>query len=272
MDDKIKEILDEIKNSKTELKNCIEASEANILLKIEDLKFRVNQLEEENLYLKTKIEKLERKDRENNIIVFGWSAPNENVTLDFISTELKNLVGVEVEKKDINNFYCLGKKANRPVKIEFISRLKKTEVIRNCKKLKGSSFAIANDLTEQQRSEYQELRKYLIQEKHNNRDCYIRGNKLIIDNKEYTLQDLQESEHHAVKSSSTPATPTQPLILHEQEDIEKRIQLQLPKNLKDILTTNQLYDTPKPVGTSRKEVKPEKNITRLRSNSQRVAK
>lgn len=52
---------------KAEFKSIIEASEARILLKIEDVKQRVSILEKENTNLKNKIESLERANRKNNI-------------------------------------------------------------------------------------------------------------------------------------------------------------------------------------------------------------
>lgn len=127
---------EKINNVKIELKNIIQASEANILLEFEDLKFRFRQLETENEHLKDSIEQLKRKSRKNNIILFGWTASNGDINSDFICTELNRLLGVEVHGIDINDFFCLGNKSGRPVKVEFVSYLRKIDIIKNTKNLK----------------------------------------------------------------------------------------------------------------------------------------
>lgn len=268
MDDKtVQNILEKIENSKTEIKSSIQASESNILLELENLKFKIRTLERENVSLRDKVDRLERKSNENNIVVFGWTEPNDDITSDFICNELNNLLGVEIGRSDINNFYCLGKKSNRPVKIEFVSYLKKIGVIRHCKKLRGSGIAIRDDLTEQQRNEYRVLRGYLIEQREKGETCHIRGNKLVVNNKEYTLHDLEEARKHPTvrRTNSNPATPTQSLI-HNPEEV--RTQAQPPENIEEISVLDRLQSTPVAENTARKIVKPER-VTRLRLNVQR---
>lgn len=54
---KFKDILNEIINSKKELKNAIHASEARLLLKVELIQSKVTELQKENQLLKEEIEK-----------------------------------------------------------------------------------------------------------------------------------------------------------------------------------------------------------------------
>lgn len=147
-------ILEELKKNRQELRSLIEAVEVRITLKIEDLNRRINTLEFKNAENTDRIERLERKSRENNIIIFGLESKPENISTDFIKCEIKKLVDVNITEGDLNNFYPLGKAKNPPIKIEFTSFLKKTEVLKNAKNLKGTRVSMVRDLTFKQRQEY----------------------------------------------------------------------------------------------------------------------
>ncbi|KAG5873384.1 hypothetical protein JTB14_022956 [Gonioctena quinquepunctata] len=60
LDKAIQIIREEILDSRTEIKNCTVASEARLLLKIEDLKNTVENLERENSEIKGELEYLKR--------------------------------------------------------------------------------------------------------------------------------------------------------------------------------------------------------------------
>ncbi|CAH1109119.1 unnamed protein product [Psylliodes chrysocephalus] len=138
-------IFEEIKSGKSDLINVIDASETRLLLKIEEKNQKVKELEEENQYLKGKLEKLERENKANNIIIYG--APKTILTVDALKIEINNLVGVNLDTQE--------------------------------------------------------------------KECYIQGNKLVVDNKKYSLEELQvlDVEEAEVSSiQSAPSTPT-PSIL-----------------------------------------------------------
>lgn len=114
---------------------------------------------------------------------------------------------------DINNLYPLGKAKDCPVKIEFVSYLKKAAIFNNIQKLKGSNISIANDLTPKQREENKILRKHLYLAKQNESNvCYIKKNKLHVNNLIYApneLQNFEENEFtYQIKPNSAPETPT----------------------------------------------------------------
>ncbi|KAK9878334.1 hypothetical protein WA026_021349 [Henosepilachna vigintioctopunctata] len=98
----LQKILNEVTASKNGLKTYIVTSEAKLLLK----------------------ESLTKK----NIIIFGLEKPFE-VTPAFICEEIRRLLQVELKESDISDLYQLGKKNNCPIKVEFISYLKKKENI-----------------------------------------------------------------------------------------------------------------------------------------------
>lgn len=118
------------------------------------------------------------------------------------------LVGVNLTSKYIGDIYPLGKSENCPIKVEFISNLKKSSVLLNCGKLKGRNISISQDLTPQQRREGKILRKHLLlfREEGKHRDCFIRGNELIVDGTPYEVKDLKEKEDQEGGSSRKPAS------------------------------------------------------------------
>ncbi|KAG5874173.1 hypothetical protein JTB14_011793 [Gonioctena quinquepunctata] len=182
-----KRIIEEIQQNRVELKNAIEASEARIQLRIEESNERIRQLETENSILKLEIEKLERQQKKGNI-----------------------------------DIYSLGSSKNSPVKVEFASNITKKQVFANCKKLKGTGISISQDLTTRQREELAVLKRHLQSHKQNkNENAYIKGNKLVVNKIEYTVQqllDFEGGEDEGTKSRSVPSTPTQPLLRELDEE------------------------------------------------------
>lgn len=128
---------------------------------------------------------------------------------------------------DLNNFYPLGKTENCPVKIEFLSYLKKASIFKNIQKLKGTKIAIANDLTPKQREENQILRKHLYLAKQNEDNiCFIRKTRLHVNNRVYTPEELENcveiEDTYQVKPNSAPETLTIPTC-DFSEKIKKQI-------------------------------------------------
>lgn len=246
-----KQIIDEIQRTRSDLKNAIDASEARIQLKIEESYERIRKLEAENSFLKEKVERLERQQISNNIIIFGLNKERNEVSFDLLRDELKSLLQIEISIDQIKNISCLGFQKNCPVKVEFLSSLTKKYLLANCKKLKGTGISIAHDLTVQQRKELVVLKRHLQTHRQNKCNSFIKGNKLVVDGVQYTVDQLlqieQEKEYSKRgKTSSVPSTPTQPLIREiAEEEIEKFTQPAETGNKTTVDTT------PKATGSSK---------------------
>lgn len=210
LDKAIKIIREEILNSRTEIKNCIVASEARLLLKIEDLKNSVANLERENSELKEELEHLKRAQNKKNIVVFGLKKKREEVVAEILCEDFRGLLGVNLHTSDFVDVYPLGKSDNCPIKIEFVSNIKKREVLKHCSRLKGTNISIAHDLTPTQRSENKILRKHLFLAKQEGsyKEYYIRRNKLIVDGVSYGVEDLEKDTTPVNQPNSAPSTPT----------------------------------------------------------------
>lgn len=160
---------------------------------IEDVTHKLKKTEEKLLKLENRSIFLERKIRKNNIVIFGIEV-RENL-LDNTLAKVNELLGTNLVKPDINNIYTLGKKPGSPVIIEFISFLKKAEIFQNREKLrglKGTNISIANDLCEEDRRNEKILRKHLKEAIQKNIPAKLKGYKLEIDGKLYSVSDLED--------------------------------------------------------------------------------
>ncbi|KAG5867040.1 hypothetical protein JTB14_008339 [Gonioctena quinquepunctata] len=212
MESAIKNLREEVIKNRTEIKSSIEARETRLLLEIEEMKQKVNNLETENQILTNKVEILEMNSEKNNILIFGLES-SEDISATSVTKKLKTLLDVNVNEADLNNLYRLNKSEKPPVKIEFICHLKKTEILKQTKKLKGTGIAISHDLTFKQRREQKILKTFLNRARENPADqSYIKGNKLYVNSKAYTVEELQEISYSEERSEdrntySAPATP-----------------------------------------------------------------
>lgn len=211
-------VLEEVRRMTRELKSFIEAVETRISNKVEEISKRITSLEKENLLVLDKLEELDRKGRENSVIIFGLKHPKQIIPIDFITGELKKVVGVDVKDTDLNNYYPLGKTDSCPIKVDFVSFLKKSQVLRQSKLLKGTTVTIANDMTVKQRLESSVLRKHLqIAKQDQNSNCFIKKNRLHVNDQVYTVEQLEipsdtveELEVASAPGTSVASTATIP--------------------------------------------------------------
>ncbi|KAG5880298.1 hypothetical protein JTB14_020044 [Gonioctena quinquepunctata] len=131
LDEAIQIIRKEILDSRTDMKNCIVASVARLLLKIEDSKNSVANLERENSEIKEESEYLKRAQNKKNIVVFGLKKKREEVVAEISCEDLRDLLGVKLDTRDFVDVYPLDKLDVCPIRIEFVSNIKK----RSSKKL-----------------------------------------------------------------------------------------------------------------------------------------
>lgn len=105
-----------------ELKSEIQSATQNLTEKIERANEEIKKLKLKNLLL-------ERKNRKNNIVIFGLETNNDNLLMHTIST-LNELLGTNIRENDINNLYKLKNVGKPPVIVEFVTYLKKIYAVR----------------------------------------------------------------------------------------------------------------------------------------------
>ncbi|CAH1100586.1 unnamed protein product [Psylliodes chrysocephalus] len=178
-----------MESNKTELKNALSSCERRLQSSIELESKTVRDLQEDNFKLKNKVEQLEITLKRNNLIIFGLKTPNNTIIINFIIDIINKLFDISLMYSDIANLYSVGKDLNAHVIIEFCSFLKKRSIFLNFNKLKNRGVFVANDLTELQRAQYKQLKEYVLKYKEEGKHCFIRGNKLILENISYSLDD-----------------------------------------------------------------------------------
>ena len=112
--------------------------------------------------------------------------------------------------------YKLGKLDNSPIAVEFISYRKTKLVLENAKKLKGKNISITKDLCTSDRADNKKLATHMKEAKKKGLISYIMGNKLVIGEGIYTMDqlrdignstDYQGCEKNRQEADSGPSTP-----------------------------------------------------------------
>ncbi|KAG5873479.1 hypothetical protein JTB14_032531 [Gonioctena quinquepunctata] len=168
----IRSLREEVSRNRKEIKSAIEATETRLLMKVEELKEKVNHLEEENETSKSKVETSERYSKKNNIIIFGLN--NRENTANTLSEKLNTLLEIDVRVPDFNNIYHLNNTEKPPVKVEFLSILR----------------TYSNKAREKPADRF-----------------YIEGNEPYVNDRAY-LKELEEMNHLEKRNAnSAPPTP-----------------------------------------------------------------
>lgn len=256
-----------ILDSKSELRNVIEAFETRLLLSQQELKNKVLELEQENECLKSRVEILERNSKKNNIIIHGLQTSTLSST-DSFCQEVSKLLNIKLNPSDINDAFVLGNQG--PIKVEFISQQTRKLVFKNVKNLKGKNIYISSDLTQKQLAIQKTLRQYLVRLRQNStKNCYIKGERLYIGNKPYTVEQLDSEEIlEEKKPSSAPSTPqVRQVTSLEGEDCNiERKQANKVDTQNIIIKPLGSTATPKSTSSSNKASKPN-NLTKTRTRS-----
>lgn len=176
---------------------------AKIDTSISLLKTSVDATNQEVDSLKKRCINLERRIRQNNIIVFGAISlfTSQSLASDTILL-LNNLLGVTLKTDDINNVYKIGKSENPPIIVEFVSFLKKKTLFENkdkLKELKQHGISITNDQSIEDRNNFKILRKHLKNAREQNLNAKIRGQKLLVEDEIYSIEDLDQLEKRSEK-------------------------------------------------------------------------
>ncbi|KAK9710717.1 hypothetical protein QE152_g25884 [Popillia japonica] len=124
-------------------------------------------------------------------------------------------LNVDLSASDINDIYAIGKQTTKPIIVKFISYLKKKEVLKNVRQLKGTKIVVAEDLIYEDRQRNRILRKHLLAARSKLLNAFIKANKLYVNGEAFTADQLIEKEsedslHVSIekRSNSAPPTPT----------------------------------------------------------------
>lgn len=212
---KIESHINVIHNNMKELEKKING---NIDQKFEFINAKVETLGSDNKEIKTtlqeqneRIEALEKKDkgidRSLNIIIYGIKDETYPGILNQIIALLKG-IDVDITKYCIKAIFKIGRKKwneDGPVRVSFISSILRTDVMRNKHKLKNNqnNVTIREDLSEKDRDVRNKLSTYSQYAKNKGKKVFMRYDKLVIDGKPWSLEELQELDSHGNQDIQT---------------------------------------------------------------------
>lgn len=169
----------------------------------------IQELKEENRNLKEKVKYLERYQRANNIIIYGQKELEQTTTdlMESIIKKIKTDLDISLSCNDINMIRRIGKKdresvKNRPILVSFVNNWKKSEIIKNKKKLKD--VHISEDFPKEVLDKRKELQTKMIEERNKGNYAVINYDKLII------REGILGKEKRKRTSSTSPNGPVQP--------------------------------------------------------------
>lgn len=153
-----------------------------------------------------KLTELEDRSRMSNLVVFGIDE-RANETEDVLRQKVIKEVfedRLDVKCLSVARIHRLGKRrGKRPVILFFQNYTEKQEVLRNCKKLKGTQISVQNDFS----AETLRKRKLLWQsakaEKEQGKKVALVNNKLRVDSQLYAWDDVSNTRV-AVRSGKDP--------------------------------------------------------------------
>lgn len=207
----------------------IEESNNRLEKKIDKLQEELTETKKENKEIKEKVRRaeqkieeqerriqtLEREIRKKNIIIYGVKE-EENETEQIRKEKIKEVLKkIEIPidiSKEIQQIYRMGKQEviggkSRPILVELTTEKKRADIFKDSKKLKGTDIWIAEDYSKM----VQEIRKSLIpflkDARNNGCKAIIRYDKLIVNGKMYSPEDLiqktEEDETYSKKRGRT---------------------------------------------------------------------
>lgn len=147
--------------------------------------------------LEAKIAIIDRRNRRNNIVIFGLKIENKTELLQETVHKIGELLECTISHLDVNNIYITNKEIeNPPIILEFVSYWKKQQLAKQFSKLRGTGVSIANDSSYEDRQKLKILKKHLIQAREQNLPSKIKGLRLEIDGELFSVEDLQKLEHN----------------------------------------------------------------------------
>lgn len=208
--EEIKEFLNEIRNeiltNRTEI-TSINSTLATIVSTMESYKTaissvnsRLDVVEKCTSEQLNRINFLERKIIENNIVVIGIPEKNEEDTL-LLLKELFDENNISLETSFINDCYRIGrKKGKRPVILKLNSRIKKQEILSNKDNLKSKGISMFSDRTKADRDEFNKFKPHMTRMRSEGKRPKLLNGYLVVDGKKYSLDDLVDEQENAGKS------------------------------------------------------------------------
>lgn len=206
----------EMQNQTVELTNTLmEKMEEKLKPVLEENKILKNKME----ILERKVEYLERDKKSNNIIIHGLKEDEKSTRelLDNVKKHFSDELNIPLNDWEVNKIYRIGKVNNgdkpRPTVLSFVSGWRKSEIMRNKKKLQ--ELYVTEDYSKETLEKRKALQPKVMEERKKGNFAYIKYDKLVVKENPNTKdkrkreksnspqEDVQPRKHQTLTSSST---------------------------------------------------------------------
>lgn len=207
----IEEALSELKDEVIEYREKTEREQSKINSDIKNLNTKISQLDQDLTLIKYESQKLKAElknstltqneiklsyDPTKTFILYGLSEnywESNNATYDRVINAFYEILNVDLTGY-IEEIVRLGKRGKkRPIRIELISK-RMTNYLLSCGIFfKNTGLAVSEYLNEQGLKEKRILKEAMISARRNGQRAVFRNNKLVIDGRVTTVEDLREN-------------------------------------------------------------------------------
>ena len=216
--EKIVTELRQLKGTVSQLVGRIDYMESEVA----SVKNELYRLQDYTGFLEDKLDDLENRSRRQNIVIRGvhedekesWEQTEKKVR-DVISERLN----ISVTEQMVERAHRTGKRnpgRDRPIVCKLLSDKTKSEILKNCKKLRGSKIFIEQDYSYRVRAERQKLKVHMTEARKKGHYAYLHFRYLNIDGKNFSLNDLETDSggestndpyHNTRRSEAAVSTP-----------------------------------------------------------------
>lgn len=220
----IKEVKQELKHFKTEFET-----------ELNKLKTESEHFKQENKQLKDRLDKIERKSKKYNIIIYGISERQSEDIIEEVFGLFQTRFSLNLNKGEIRDTYRIGQydeNKTRPICIEFTSYDLKKVILQKSSCLKGSGIAVSSDYIQEDYLKKKYLISQLKIERSHGRSAQIKGQSLIIDDIQYFYEDLKAQKHKV--NERVAAVPGEEAEENRLSEREECVQEENPKKLKNL--------------------------------------
>ena len=186
---------------------------AEILNKVAILQAEVDDLKEENQQqskqiesmesriqaLENQLERVESKQRDKSIVVFGLPTPPADRRINLVQ-KMTNFFAQRLQiRVKVESAALIGKnKPTLPVVVEFLSKSDKIAVFKNWNKLADSGIFVQDDLTKTTREKRKEVLPIYRKLQEDGKKVSLRGCRIFMDGKPY--EDNEWDLHPALRA------------------------------------------------------------------------
>lgn len=207
------EIQKEIKDNKDLLTQEIADLKQEFSKQFQDLKKENDDLKRENNELKEKLNIIERRAKKYNLIIYGLTEEEDN------KEDIQNFLAIcndtlklRCTFSDFRDIYRIGKLTEgktRPLLIEVVNYQLKAEILKNARDLKGTGIFVAQDNTPTDYDNKKILVTNLKLARNHNLQAKIKNYSLLIEDEEYTVEDLKKNIPKKIIDARDKVTNTQ---------------------------------------------------------------